>query len=357
MDFTVVEVSDLNLWNTAVQSAAEYTFLQSWQFGELQKNLGYEVKRFGIGSEHGDLLCVFQTVVIKARRGKILQLRHAPVLLPGFFMLEVTSQTEVLSMFLNEIEEQARSAKCDFIRLQSLVKLESLPEYFKLIAERGFLKSNMHNIDAEKTLILNITPEDVELLANMRKQTRYSINKAAKMGVSISRETGPAAIEKFYRIHHETTLRQKFKSFSLDYYQKFFEFINLEPESGLKSEVFLANFEGKDIAGAIIIYMGKKAFYSDGGSLTAYAKIPASYAVQWAAIQRAKQIGCETYNFWGGISPDKENKNYPWYGIDLFKRGFGGDRVEYMHAADLPLTGKYYLTRIWEYYEKFKRGY
>lgn len=355
-----VKIDKLNNWQDWEQqllTAAEYSFLQAWQMGDLQQRLGQQVGRLLFKYGKADVLLA-QYFVIKAKRGKVLQLRHAPVFLPQYAALPPSAQLLVLNEFLAEIRNLALAERCHFIRLQPLVRLDDgfslLPE---LMAKAGYKPAKIHNIDAEKTLILDITKEPEALLEQMRKQTRYYIRKAEKMGVKVTCYQDLTALEKFYNIHHDTTIRQQFTSYSHKYYQESFMAFNAEPGSKLRAEVFLAEYEGKEIAGAIIVYFGAKAFYSDGGSLTAYSKIPASYLIQWRAIERARELGAKTYNFWGGVSPDQENKNYPWSGIDLFKRGFAGERVEYMHVHDLGLNWFYYLTRLWESWEKFRRGY
>jgi lipid II:glycine glycyltransferase (peptidoglycan interpeptide bridge formation enzyme) len=351
-----LECEDFATWETELLTAANFTFLQGWQYGELWQDIGYQRRRFLV-EEGGKRVLLFQVAVVSARRGKVLQLRHAPIFLRGFSELTPELQRQVVTETLNFLKDLAKSYNCDFIRLQALVELESQNPLLAEIKRAGFKPAHIHNIDAEKTLILDITPEAETLLGNMRKQTRYYIRRAEKDGVSVKLYTDISAVDRFFKIHEDTTQRQNFVSYSLDYYRKSFAYANSIPESKLRAEVFLAEYQGVEIAGAIVVFMGEKAFYSDGGSLTAYSKIPASYAIQWRAIQRAKELGCKSYNFWGGVSPDKENTNYPWYGIDLFKRGFGGERVDYMHAHDLGLTWKYNLTRIWETIEKTRRGY
>ena len=349
----IVESKDI--WDRFVTSSKEYSFLQSWDQGELASAMGHEVFRYVfLDNKTGDNLFVFQFQKIKAKRGAIIQLRHGPVLLPDYHSLDENQKNLVTRSFLIELKYLAEASGYDFIRLQPLLKIgsEDFIIFEKEMKNLGFLHSNIHNIDAEKTLILDIDKSkynDEELLQNMRKQTRYYIRKAAKMGVSMEVSTDESAVEDFFKIHVDTTIRQNFKSYSLNYYQKLVK--------ELDAQVYSAFYKEEKIASAIIVHFGKKAFYSDGGSLTEYSNVPASYAIQWRAICDAREKNLETYNFWGGVSPDIKNKKYPWYGIDLFKRGFGGERIEYMHAHDLPISKKYYLIRLWEWIEKKKRGY
>jgi len=352
--FKIIKYTSEGDWAELLLSAQEYSFLQSWQFGNLQMELGNIVERHIIFLAEKPVI-LFQTLIIKAKRGNILQLRNGPVFLPSFVSLEQIAQEELIRFFLLQLNIIAKEYKSDLIRVQARVLVEN-PEsqpFLKELITSGYKSANIHNIDAQNSLILDLKQSDDDILKAMRPQTRYYVRKAQKDGVSIERIN---SITDFYEIHHETTLRQKFTSYSLDYYEKYFKNLNA-PNSKLTTEIFFGIYKGQKIATAIIVYLGKKAFYSDGGSLTSFNKLSAAYLIQWEAILRAKELGCETYDFWGGLSPDKTNTNYPWYGIDLFKRGFGGEKKSYMHPYDLGLTWKYQLIRIWEYLITKKRGY
>lgn len=340
-------------WDELIQLAPDYTFLQSYAYGNFQKAIDKEVKRWVFlgGEDNRDSVLLFQTNSVHARRGNILQLRHGPIPTPYFLELGQQEQLTAITRFLAELKQLGESTKADFIRLQVLQITETeLGEIFrKAMREAGFRAANIHNIDAEKTLVLDINRSEDEILAGMRKQTRYYIRRAKKDGVEVSVSSDPEAVADFFRVHADTVSRQDFVSFSEDYYQKF---LKLMP-----AKVIRAHYKGEVIAAAIVVFYGVKAFYSEGGSLTKYSKIPGSYAVQWRAIELAKEFGCASYNFWGGVLPHDAPPNYPWLGIDLFKRGFGGERVEYLHAQDLGLTWKYKFTRAWELLERKRRGY
>jgi len=73
------------------------------------------------------------------------------------------------------------------------------------------------------------------------------------------------------------------------------------------------------------------------------------------AIKEAKKRGCVLYDFWGFIDTQK-NPNHPWVGPTLFKMGYGGKAYEYIKTQDFPLSGKYWLTYVFETFRKIKRG-
>ena len=74
-------------------------------------------------------------------------------------------------------------------------------------------------------------------------------------------------------------------------------------------------------------------------------KIFANYAVGFdnIALAEAKKREMKTYNLWGDVADDKL-ANHRFAGPSLFKRGFGGEQVAYLHARDLPLSWKYWVN-------------
>ena len=71
-----------------------------------------------------------------------------------------------------------------------------------------------------------------------------------------------------------------------------------------------------------------------------------SYFLQWQIIKEAKNRGIKYYNFWG-IAPN-DNPNHRFAGVTMFKTGFGGERIDWLHAHDLPISNKYWLTYLFE---------
>lgn len=127
----------------------------------------------------------------------------------------------------------------------------------------------------------------------------------------------------------ETARRQNFVPFSEKFLLNQFEIF-----SKTDNVLLLSAFKGKDLlAQAFIIFYGKEADYHYGASTSLGRKFPGAYIIQWEAIKEAKKRGIERYNFWG-VSPENETQ-HRFYGVSLFKRGFGGQDVEYLHAQDL----------------------
>jgi lipid II:glycine glycyltransferase (peptidoglycan interpeptide bridge formation enzyme) len=179
-----------------------------------------------------------------------------------------------------------------------------------------------------------------ELLAQMRKTTRYEIRKAQKLGVTIETSKDENDVKQFYDYQLETAQRQKFVPFSykflLEQFKVFF--------AADKALLYTAKFEGKILAQAFIIFYGSEAVYHYGVGTEEGRKYPGAYLIQWEAIKEAKKRGQNYYNFWGVAS--EEEKQHRFYTISIFKRGFGGKDTHYLHAQDLVINKPKYLLNF-----------
>lgn len=319
------------------QKNTGYPFFQTWEWGEVQKKLGFFVKRVGIIDKSLVGTCLI--VDVKARRGRYLHLRHGPVF--------STFNEKNFDFFIDYTRKLAKERGASFIRLSPLLpKEKAIEEYFK---QKRFLPSAIHNMDAEICWALPLDVSEEELLKQMRKSHRYLIKKSMTMGIKIVRTQNISEIDRFISLYIDLSQRKHFIPHQ-GIKEEFKEFSKSDKEISL-----LANYQGKIISGAIIAFVGDLAIYRHSASLYEYRNIPASYLIQWNAILEAKKRGLSLYNFWG-IAPT-DSKNHPWQGLTLFKTGFGGKKLEFLHAHDLPVSNKYLFTFLIESIQKKLKGY
>lgn len=342
----IEEIKNKKLWEEFLNKTEFYPFFQSWGFGEVQKKLGFDILRFGLFEEK-NVVSVFLIVDVKAKRGHYLHLRHGPVL--NDFKEKYFD--EIID-FTRKIGKERNAA---FIRMSPQIlhlvqdngKSTNPSEVF--FKSRGFINAPIHNMDAQNCWVLNLNQTEEEMLKQMRKTHRYLIRKAQNMDIKIIRSKNLSDIENFINIYNQLSIRKHFV-----------------PHKGIKEEfeilaandeavLFLAEYQKKIISGALIVFIGNMAIYHHGVSSDEYREVPASYLIQWEAIREAKRRGKKIYNFWG-IVPGNQ-PNHPWKGITLFKTGFGGKRLDFIHAQDLPLNIWYWKSFLIEYITKLKKGY
>lgn len=298
----IKEVSSQDEWDKLVTSQDDYTFLQSWDWGEFQKSRGEKVWRVVVG----DKPCQFFTV--SARRGKFLFVPH------------VTFVNKELVEFL---KKTAQEEKCVFIRISPWM------------TNGGFAKFDFREaptmMHAEETWLVPISGSEGEVFSKMRKTHRNLIRRAERENIRIQRS------KDLKILHHllvETSKRHKFVPFSSSYLEKEWAAFSIDNAC----ELFVGEFDKEVLAAALIIFYGKFAFYYQSGSKE--TRLPVNYLLQWEVIKEAKMRGCEIYNMWGVAAENSKNSG----GLFMFKSGFGGEAKKYLHAQDLVLSPKYYLT-------------
>lgn len=324
-EILVKTIENKKEWENFLEKHEEANFLQSWYWGEFHKALGKPIQRSGF-FENNKLVGVMLSIVEPAKRARYLTVPGGPII--DF------RNDDLINAFAKQIRTIAKDNNCVFVRVRPQLKSE---EFSKNIFNKlGFIKAPMH-LHAELTSQLDITKPEEELMSQMRKATRYEVRKALKDGVKITTSKNDQEIKKFYDIQIETANRQKFVPFSYDFLYKQFK-VFAQNENAL---LYKAEFENKLLAQAFIIFYGKEAVYHYGASTDDGRKYPGAYLIQWEAIKEAKKRKITRYNFWG-VSP--ENKpNHRFSGLSLFKRGFGGEDFEYLHAQDLIINKPKYL--------------
>lgn len=324
-------VEDEKAWEQLISTHQEANFLQSWSWGEFHERLGHEVIRSGFYLDD-KLAGVSLMIVEPARRG-----RHLVV--PGGPIIDWDDDT-IVKAWMDEIKRVAGANKCIFVRVRP--QLHDNDQSRQLFSRHGFRKAPMH-LHAELTSQLDLTKNDDELKKAMRKGTRYELNQAARSDIEVIGTSGDEYLDEFYDLQIETAKRQGFVPFSKKFLVEQFKVF---AASG-NVKMYRSTWHGQLLAMAMVIFYGSEAAYHYGASTELARKLPGAYAVQWQAIQDAREKGCKRYNFWG-VTGHGQTK-HRFYGVSVFKRGFGGEDVAYLPAQDLIIDAKRYpATYIFE---------
>jgi len=180
------------------------------------------------------------------------------------------------------------------------------------------------------TVIINLDASCEDILAGMKPKWRYNISLAGKKGVQVN--TG-GELETFYALLKETAARDGIAVHSFDYYKTLFE-ICAAPGAGQTLRLYTAVHEGDTLAAIVVLFRGKTATYLYGASSNIKRNLMAPYALQWRAMQDAKEAGCHEYDLFG--IPPNDDPNHPMAGLYRFKTGFGGRLIHRPGSWDYP---------------------
>ena len=193
----------------------------------------------------------------------------------------------------------------------------------------------MH-LAAEHTVMISLAASEEEMLARMRRQTRYEVRRADKLGIKVEKGNSEEVFREFHAVQMETAKRQGFVPPSL-------KVLLAEREAfGDDVQIYVARTaEGEPVAYGLIIGDGREADYYEAASTDLNRKLPGAYALLWQAMRDLKKAGYERFNLWG-IAPAGQ-PGHRYAGVTTFKTGFGGEVVEYVPAHDLVISKVGYL--------------
>lgn len=231
-----------------------------------------------------------------------------------------------------EIDSVARKHKAIFVKLEPEIETKNpyAKEPLKLFKERGF-SSDKWSLNPTKTIQLDLTNSEEELLKSMEKDTRYSVNLAKRKGVYVETTDD---FEEFKNIYFETARRKGFwpAKKELETLWKVFK------QEG-KLALLKASYNNETLAFALLLFGDTTASYYHAASLSKHREVMAPYFLLWQAIRFLKKKGCTIFDLEGIYDP-RIPSTKGWKGFTLFKKGFGGREVEYLGSFT-----KYY--KLW----------
>lgn len=170
------------------------------------------------------------------------------------------------------------------------------------------------------------------VFAGFKPKWRYNVRLAERKGVTV-REGGGDDVGAFYELLRETARRDRFLVRGREYFHTMWEELR---HDGL-IRIFLGEYEGRLISGALMYVMGRQAWYTYGASSNESRNVMPNHLMQWTMIQAAIAAGCTVYDFRGVSCRQEEDADDHLQGLNRFKAGFGASFVEYIGEFDLPV--------------------
>ncbi|MFZ5365017.1 MAG: lipid II:glycine glycyltransferase FemX [Patescibacteria group bacterium] len=349
----VAESADIVSWEGFNQTLKSGSLLQSWNWGEFQKERQQKIWRLEVKDGEKTLAQMFfwQHRYLIGQNG--LYCPRGPVVTDEI-LNDQEKLAEVLKLLFDRVRQIAKENKAllfridpnviidlgnaadkDFWRKNLAVDEEKIwPDIF----EKQGLKKSKREVQPAHTIMLDISKSEEELLADMNQKTRYNIRLAEKRGVEIIESNDAKA---FFELLKQTTSRQKFGAYPLKYFEDILKFDF--------SKLYLAKYAGKFIAGILCVYYGKVATYLFGASSDEYRNVMAPHLLQWRAILDAKKAGFDIYDFWGAAPAEsKVKQEQSWQGITRFKQGFNPLQPIFQYLGCYEMVFRPVMLRIWD---------
>ena len=325
-------ISDRQQWNDFVASSVCCNITQSYEWGELAVHLHAEPLRVGVLDDEGRL-CAAMLILIS----------RAPVIQQTYFYAPRgpvidDPDSPALTVLLNFVKAEARRHRAFMLKVEPSVP-DGDVQWLTALARHGF-RRNPYAMHIRHEWVLDIRPDEQALLAAMKEKWRYNIRLASRKGIVV-RRGDLSDIDTFYSLYEVTSARDQFFIHDKAHYADVLRLYGQDDRAVL----FLAEYQGKAVAGTIVLRLGHWSWYMYGASSNEERERMPNHLLQWTGIRWAREHGCWYYNFRG--IPDVLEEGQELWGVYVFKRGFGGFPLRSLETHDLV-----YQPLIYEAYRR-----
>jgi lipid II:glycine glycyltransferase (peptidoglycan interpeptide bridge formation enzyme) len=167
-----------------------------------------------------------------------------------------------------EVDATCRKRRCVFLKVEPDFWEEEAPG-----SQPAGFQLSPHTIQPPRTIVLDLTGAEDQVLARMKQKTRYNIRLAIKKGVIVQ----PSAdVNLFFQLILATGDRVRFGVHRLAYYQRTFDLFHNRGEC----ELLLAELAGEPLAALMVFTHGARAWYFYGASVNTHREAMPTYLLQ-----------------------------------------------------------------------------
>ena len=333
-------------WDSFVVEHPQGHVLQLSAWGKLKAEFGWQLARTAV-RDHDAIVAGAQVLL---RR---LPLGYQIAYVPKGPLLDPIHPDSCHALF-DALRRQNHARQAIMLKVEPDLLDTNIPWW----VENGFRPSGQ-TIQPRRTLLVDITGTEDEILSRMKSKTRYNIRLAERKGVCVHLSTAEG-LPRFYRLLQITGQRDGFGIHTQEYYTQAYRCFVAQDAVALIE----ARYQDQTLAAVMVFAWGKKAWYMYGASSNAERQRMPNHLLQWEAMRWAKARGCETYDLWGipdvdeaqvgsdvAVAEEQGVLSAGMGGLYRFKRGFGGRVARYVGAWDHVYSGLLYriLTTAWRW--------
>jgi lipid II:glycine glycyltransferase (peptidoglycan interpeptide bridge formation enzyme) len=326
--------TDASHWNSLVDASPTPYFSQLWEWGEVQRALGWEPWRLELvpeGSSTGNAIAASQLHVRRlpgvgwgigyASRGPVLG-RAAPEWSRFSFALTRWARKNRIATLVFDPDEGPES---DLGRALMRPPWRAAP----MLGE-------------PRCHVLDVLPE-ADLWANVRRKHREWIRRAERADVDVrwtdsesSVEDASLAIRHFQRVYAEIAKRIGVPLMSSEYYELMWDLFR----NAGRAHLVTATALGTPVGAMLHFTCGDEMIWFAGGQTADGARVGVGKLLVWRSLLRAGELGTRRYNMWGTRTE----------GLAHFKAGFGAREESYIGTRSMAvnLTMDVLLGAAWQ---------
>ena len=211
----------------------------------------------------------------------------------------------------------------------------------------GELDVNINDVELVASFVVNLEQSEELLFKNIDSAKQRNVKKSNKFDLEILVCKGEESIkylEDFQRLRENTQTRAISKNKQASMLLKsneFFHTLMMQPNAYL----LLGKYEDSVVSVALILQGGDTVYYHSGGSdIEVNRKTCCSAYMFWKALLYFKENGIKYFDFGG--CPVRPTEEHPAYGVYRFKKGFGGEYIEFNGGKIIINKWKYKLLNL-----------
>lgn len=182
------------------------------------------------------------------------------------------------------------------------------PREAAVLKSLGFTESTATTLDR---YIVDASLRAEDQMKSFDQGWRAKLRKAMKSGVELRLANHAAGVETFQQMYGAMVDRKHLNYEGVDRVDALRSMMALQ---GMQSQIALAYFNGKPIAGATFAILGDVAYYVFGATTAEALPLHAGYLLQWFILEQIRESGARWYELGGPGDP----------GIRQFKKGLTG---------------------------------
>lgn len=188
----------------------------------------------------------------------------------------------------------------------------------------GYKKTNSPYLPT-KTIHIDLSQPEKEILAQMKKKTRYCLRRAQKSGLTVKKSKD---IESFIhlKLRHFFPFSFLIKKEIKTLWQIFYPKNAVILEAKRHNDAYHCD---RILGGVLLLFHQGISHYWLAASTKRGKKLFAPTLLVWEAVKLSKKRGCKIFDFEGIYDQRFQKATKSWQGFTRFKRGFGGQEIEY----------------------------